>query len=97
MDLERLTKLIEVTKERDNGGNLEYLNKSEEELDRAEVVEPKDSPIGCHHDVAAGADGRLYKLVRYPTAGYWVAYSRTTGDAPVVSVTMKKMLVAAPR
>jgi hypothetical protein len=43
--------------------------------------------------VAAGADGRVYKLVRYPTVGYWVAYSRTAGDAPVVSVTMKKMRV----
>jgi hypothetical protein len=42
-------------------------------------------------DVAAGADGRVYKLVRYPTAGYWVAYSATAGDAPVVSVTIKKM------
>ena len=44
-------------------------------------------------EVAAGADGRVYKLVRYPTVGYWVAYSRTGGDAPVVSVTMKKMRV----
>ena len=44
-------------------------------------------------EVAAGADGRVYKLVRYPTVGYWVAYSRTAGDAPVVSVTMKKMRV----
>jgi hypothetical protein len=47
-------------------------------------------------EVAAGADGRAYKLVRYPTVGYWVAYSRTAGDAPVVSVTMKKMR-AIPR
>jgi hypothetical protein len=44
-------------------------------------------------EVAAGADGRVYKLVRYPTAGYWVAYSRTAGEAPIVSVTMKKMRV----
>jgi hypothetical protein len=44
-------------------------------------------------EVAASADGRIYKLVRYPTVGYWVAYSRTAGDAPVVSVTMKKMQV----
>ena len=44
-------------------------------------------------EVAAGTDGRVYKLVRYPTVGYWVAYSRTAGDAPVVSVTMKKMVV----
>ena len=44
-------------------------------------------------EVAAGADGRAYKLVRYPRVGYWVAYSRAAGDAPVVSVTMKKMQV----
>lgn len=42
-------------------------------------------------EVAAGEDGRVYKLVRYPTVGYWVAYSRAAGDAPIVSVTMKKM------
>ena len=42
-------------------------------------------------DVAAEADGRIYKLVRYPQLGYWVAYSRTAGEAPVVSVTMNKM------
>ena len=44
-------------------------------------------------EVAAAADGRVYKLVRYPVVGYWVAYSRTAGDAPVVSVTMKKMRI----
>lgn len=44
-------------------------------------------------DVAAGTDGRVHKLVRYPMVGYWVAYSRTAGDAPIVSVTMKKMRV----
>ncbi len=44
-------------------------------------------------DVAAAADGRVYKLVRYPNVGYWVAYIRTAGNAPVVSVTMKKMRV----
>ena len=47
-------------------------------------------------DVAPGPDGRVYKLVRYPTAGYWVAYSRTAGDAPIVSVTMKKMRQVKP-
>lgn len=44
-------------------------------------------------EVAAGADGRVHKLVRYPMVGYWVAYSRTAGDTPVVSVTMKKMRI----
>ncbi len=45
-------------------------------------------------EVAAGADGRVYKLIRYPEAGYWVSYNRTAGDAPTVTVTMKKMIPA---
>jgi hypothetical protein len=45
-------------------------------------------------EVAAGTDGRAYKLIRYPEAGYWVSYNRTAGDAPVVTVTMKKMATA---
>lgn len=45
-------------------------------------------------EVPAGADGRVYKLIRYPEAGYWVSYNRTAGDAPVVTVTMKKMAMA---
>ena len=42
-------------------------------------------------DLEAKPDGSLYKLVRYPKAGYWVSYSRTAGDAPIVSVTMQKL------
>jgi hypothetical protein len=42
-------------------------------------------------DLEAKPDGSLYKLVRYPKAGYWVSYSRTAGDSPIVSVTMQKI------
>ena len=42
-------------------------------------------------EIEARADGSLYKMVRYPKAGYWVSYSRTAGTSPVVSVTMQKM------
>lgn len=42
-------------------------------------------------DIEAKPDGSLYKLVRYPKAGYWVSYSRTAGNSPIVSVTMQKM------
>ena len=42
-------------------------------------------------DVTADADGRIYKLIRYAESGYWVAYSRSAGEAPVVSVTINKM------
>ncbi len=45
-------------------------------------------------EVPAGADGRVYRLIRYPEAGYWVAYNRTAGDSPIVTVTMKKMTPA---
>lgn len=46
-------------------------------------------------EVEADANGRTYKLVRYPSAGYWVAYSRSAGDTPVVSITMRRMRAAA--
>lgn len=45
-------------------------------------------------EVSAEADGRIYKLMRYPEAGYWVSYNRTAGDAPIVTVTMQKMALA---
>ena len=42
-------------------------------------------------DVEAKSDGSKSKLVRYPKAGYWVSYSRTAGDSPIISVTMQKL------
>jgi len=42
-------------------------------------------------DFEAKTDGSKSKLVRYPKAGYWVSYSRTAGDNPIISVTMQKM------
>jgi len=41
-------------------------------------------------DVPPRADGSVYRLVKYQRAGYWVSYSRTAGDAPVVTVSMRK-------
>lgn len=35
-------------------------------------------------------DGSMHKMVTYPEAGYWVSYSRTAGDSPLVMVTMQK-------
>ncbi|HEY6186340.1 MAG TPA: nucleoside diphosphate kinase regulator [Pyrinomonadaceae bacterium] len=43
-DQERLTKLIEIARAREGDANRVYLNKLEEELERAEVVEQKDIP-----------------------------------------------------
>ena len=42
-------------------------------------------------EVEAKQDGSMYRLVQYPKAGYWVAYSRTTGDEPLTIITMQKM------
>jgi hypothetical protein len=39
----------------------------------------------------AKADGAVYKMVRYPKAGYWVSYSRTAGNEPTTTVTMQKI------
>ena len=42
-------------------------------------------------DVDTKPDGSKYKLVRYPKVGYWISYSRTAGDTPIVTVTMQKI------
>ena len=42
-------------------------------------------------DIEAKPDGSKYKLVRYPKAGYWVSYSRTAGDTPIITVTIQKL------
>ena len=42
-------------------------------------------------DFEGKSDGSKSKLVRYPKAGYWVSYSRTAGDNPIISVTMQKL------
>ena len=36
-------------------------------------------------------DGSVYKMLRYPKAGYWVSYSRTAGDSPTTTITMQKI------
>ena len=41
-------------------------------------------------DVEAKQDGSMYKMVNYPKAGYWVAYSRTAGDEPLTIITMQR-------
>ncbi len=42
-------------------------------------------------EIQAKADGSMYRMVRYPKAGYWLSYNRTAGDSPLVSVTMQKI------
>jgi hypothetical protein len=41
-------------------------------------------------EIEAKADGSMYQMKPYREAGYWVAYSRTAGDAPMVIITMQK-------
>jgi hypothetical protein len=53
-----------------------------------EVITPQQV-FGSDFD--AKPDGSKYKLVRYPKAGYWVSYSRTAGDTPIITVTIQKL------
>ena len=52
-----------------------------------EVITPQQV-FGADFD--AKPDGSKYKLVRYPKAGYWVSYSRTAGESPIITVTIQK-------
>ncbi len=42
-------------------------------------------------EIDSKADGSKYRLVRYPKAGYWLSYSRTAGDSPIITVTLQKL------
>ena len=54
----------------------------------ADIPMPKDV-VGGEPD--SRPDGSLYKMVRYPKAGYWIAYSKGTGNAPTITITMQKI------
>ena len=42
-------------------------------------------------EVEAKADGSVYKMVRYPKAGYWLSYNRTGGTPPLTTITLQKI------
>lgn len=42
-------------------------------------------------DVEAKPDGSVHRMERYPKAGYWLSYSRTAGDSPLVVITLSKI------
>jgi hypothetical protein len=42
-------------------------------------------------EIDSKSDGSGYKLVRYPKAGYWVSYSKTSGKEPTITITMQKI------
>lgn len=55
---------------------------------RGEVPAPR-SIFGS--DAEAKPDGSLHRMERYPKAGFWLSYSRTAGDTPLVVVTLSKI------
>jgi regulator of nucleoside diphosphate kinase len=67
----RLTKRVEIFRERHNGVNLEYLDRLEEELDRVEVVEPKDIPPDV---ITMRSTVRLNDLSTGEEMVYWLAF-----------------------
>lgn len=50
-----------------------------------------ESVFGKEVPLEPNADGRIYNLVRYPEAGYWVAYSSSTGENPTVTITIQQL------
>ena len=42
-------------------------------------------------EVEAKPDGSVYKLVRFPKAGYWVSFNRTSGTSLMTTVTLQKI------
>ena len=42
-------------------------------------------------DAEAKQDGSIYKLIRFPKAGYWVSYTRTSGDEPMTIIAIQKI------
>lgn len=55
----------------------------------AEGIPTAKAVIGS--DIEAKSDGSMYKMIRYTKACYWVSYSRTAGDTPMVSITIQKI------
>ena len=42
-------------------------------------------------EVAPKPDGGVFKMVRYPKAGYWISYNKIVGDDSIVSIAMQKI------
>ena len=42
-------------------------------------------------EVEPKPDGSIYKMVRYPKAGYWLSYNRTSGTSPMTTITLQKI------
>ena len=42
-------------------------------------------------DITPKPDGSMYARKNYPGAGYWISYNRTSGDSPIVTITMQAL------
>jgi len=42
-------------------------------------------------DAQAKPDGGIFKMVRYPKAGFWISYNKTSGDEPMIIIALQKM------
>ena len=58
-------------------------------VNQGETAPSPESILG--EPVQTKPDGSMYLLKRYPEAAYWVAYSRTAGDNPIVTITLQKI------
>ena len=77
LDYNRLSGLIDRTRER-NGTDREYLNKLEAELDRAEIVDPRDVPANV---VTMRSKVRLMDLVNGETKTYSLVFPTEADSA----------------
>ncbi len=55
----------------------------------SKAAPPAKSVLG--EEPEAKQDGSFSKLIRFPKAGYWVSYTRTSGDAPMTIIVMQKI------
>ena len=42
-------------------------------------------------DAEVKPDGGIFKMVRYPKAGFWISYNKIVGDDPIIMIAMKKI------
>ena len=42
-------------------------------------------------DVPPKSEGGIFKMVRYPKAGYWISYNRGSGDDAMITIAIQKI------
>lgn len=42
-------------------------------------------------DAPAKPDGSVFKMVRFPKAGYWISYNRSGGSDSIISIAIQKL------